>query len=426
MSTIFAFVYLLVFLLSLFIIFKVHKTFAAPPTIIAITFLIFPLFCAFSSLGLFAFSLETHLLILISYFSFFVGYLFSYKKQPFSKGSAKFNNNTNYNLILLLNGLAFILLIPKLWGSIEIIRTNGWVSLRNEYENVLGSTEQNIIYLWLVKSIPVASSYVICVDLFNTKNSKQILCLCITILNVLLDVFIFAARATLVRFIIVFVFAFIFTKNRKLSNKELIILSILSIISIFFIVYVTFQRNSESFSSFSFFDSVVLYYVAPFGLFNHYVANPGFSNLTVGGLQYGSVGFGFIYNLIRCGLYVIFGLPYNGSDAVITSVTSEMVKIGLNATMNAGSTAIYYFLRDFGVLSVIIGFVVIGALLNFLYRKYLSDKTTRSAAFLVFGLYIILRLSSSYDLNSPSFLFQILFVFLMTSRSKFALAKNVN
>lgn len=165
------------------------------------------------------------------------------------------------------------------------------------------------------------------------------------------------------------------------------------------------------------FENVIVYYIGPFHLLNFYVENPGFSKLNEH--LYGKATFGFVYNVIEAAKYFIFKSPYKGSDAEITSVTAISVPIGLGIRMNAGSTAIYPFLRDFGLLGIFFGFSLLAIVSNIIKYKYQISKTLRKKAVYLMFMYIVFRLSSSYlELFSPEFLFCLFYIILFSTNLK--------
>ena len=203
-----------------------------------------------------------------------------------------------------------------------------------------------------------------------------------------------------------------FCKIRKKSKKQVITALLLVIPLLLVVAFVTSQRMA----GFSAFDSIAMYYVAPFSLFNYYIENPSFSQLGMDGLQYGTATFGFIYNIIRSGLYIVFHVPYNGSDYIITQVTAVSVQVGSKVSINAGCTAIYIFMRDFGLLGIIIGFALMAFFVSFTHKRFLRRPSTRTGAIFVVALYTIFRLSSFYDLMSPGFFFTLIFIILLTKK----------
>lgn len=422
MSVFFSLIYLLLFIFSLVLIKILYKTFATPLTIFTITFLFFPFIVTLRPLGLYELSFKTHLLIILSFCTFFIfSLLFSKSKRKTNLFSKNFlpASTLNYWLLIIVNVLIFVYLIPKVISAWGTIQSNGWTFLRNNYEeNYSSSTIDNIIYIWFIKTFLIASIAVLSFDIFNNKNKLQIPAVIITLFNVLVDVVLFAARAMLVRLVFYLFFSFSFCKIKKYSKQKIITIGIMSIIIFVILAYVSRERMSESYSSFSMLDTAVMYYCAPYSLLDYYVKNPSFSHLGFDGLQFGTATFGFLYNIIRSGMYVVFGLEYNGSDYIITQVTSETVRVGSSVSINSACTSIYIFLRDFGIVGVLFGFAFCAFLANRSRHFFLSKPSTRSAAIYIIFLYFVMRLSSTYDMLSPGFAFTILFIFVLTINRK--------
>ena len=357
--------YFLLFVLSILITYKKEKTLFSPFTIVAVNYCLFPLIATFQPLGLYELSIETHALILLSFFSFAICYyLFVLSKKKDLVLNNKPKNTINYYLLIIVNIGIFIFLVPRIVNAASIIRQHGWSYLRAFSEVTYSeSTSENIIYIWFIKSFIIASIAVLSFDLFNNKNVMQIPAVVIVVLNVAADVIVFAARATLVKLIVYLALAMFFCKARKYSFKRISVIILFSFILLGSLVYVSNERMMESYSSFSFLDTIIMYYCAPYGLFNHYVNNPDFSMLSFDNMLFGGATFGFIYNIIRSGLYILFNAPYNGSEHIITQVTSIQIRVGSQVSMNAGSTATYIFMRDFGILGIILGFSFMASLI---------------------------------------------------------------
>lgn len=72
-------------------------------------------------------------------------------------------------------------------------------------------------------------------------------------------------------------------------------------------------------------------------------------------LLYGKATFGFFYNWVFIILTIIIGLPYKGSDFLITSVTAIPKYISNDRAFNTLGTMIYPFYRDFNYFGIILG-----------------------------------------------------------------------
>ncbi len=417
-----SFVYILLFIISVFWIKTFYKTLFVPMTIISVCWCVFPAIACTGVLGLYPLVAETHMCIMLSYITFLsVSAILSSKMKKisgFDNNSYDLDgkvNNVNYLLLFLGNLIISLWLLTKLGQTLSVIREHGFVYLRYIHQdNFSSSTIVNVIYNWFAKPFVVASCAIFSIDIMQKRNKQQIWVGLIILVNVLLDTIIFAARATIVKLVIYFFFSMFFCKKREYTKKQKMLVAMLVAVLMIVIVFMTGERMSVSYSSFSFLDSISMYYVAPFGLLNYYIENPIFSRLSFDGLTFGSGMFGAIYNIFWSALYVVFGVEYHGSDNYIQLVTQHSIRVGEKVSLNSACTADYIFLRDAGFLGIIIGFALIAFLVEKSRNSYERLPSVRNGAIYISLLYVTFRLSMSYDFLTPSTFFSILYIFLCT------------
>ena len=417
-------VYITLFIGSIIWIKSFYKSLFVPMTIVSVCWCLFPAIASAGVLGLYPLVAETHICIILSYLVFLIVSLYESSKTnikcltSIDTTSETSVNNINYSLIFWGNVIVAVWLFTKLGQTLSIINEYGFVYLRNIYENNFSqSTIVNIIYNWFAKPFVVASCAIFCIDVMQERKKQQLWVGIMILTNVLLDTVIFAARATIVKLVIFFFFSLFFCKKREYTKRQKFIVLLIVILLMIVIVFMTGERMSESYSSFSFLDSISMYYVAPFGLLNYYIKNPDFSLLSFSGLTYGTGMFGAIYNIFRSALYVVFNFDYNGSDYNIQLITQQTVRVGESVRINSACTADYIFLRDAGIIGIIIGFALMAYIVERARRLYVSFSSVRNGALYVSLLYVIFRLSMSYDFLTPSTMFSLLFILLCTRKN---------
>ena len=419
--------YFALFILMLMVIYQIHKTLIFPSTIVAVTWALFPAMASWGVLDLYSLSFETHIVILLGLFSFMLGYYSKLPRMRINIGGSRqeeidsvdetlsYSGYVNYKLLIVINVIIIAWLGSHLGSSLSIIQSRGYHALRAVYQdNFSESTIVNIIYNWFAKPFVISSLAIVSYDILSRHKKSQIILLICVMINVLLDTFVFAARATLVKFIVYIFFAFFFCKKRKYTHRQKLLIVLLVVLGLAIISYVTGQRNYSGYSDFSIIDTVSMYYVAPFGLLNYYICNPEFSNLGLSQLLLGKSTFGFAYNIFRSALYIIFHVEYNGSDYINQQVTQQFVYVAPHVRVNAECTAAYIFMRDFSYVGVIIGFAGVAIFCRLIKKRFDSNPIIQNGALYIIALYSVFRLVSTYDFLSPATFFSIIFVLLCT------------
>ena len=412
-------IYVTIFAWSIATVRTRYGNFFNPLTVFLCCWCVFPAIASTGVLGLYSISIDTHLIIIVSIVSFWLAYnQFGIKSKETNGNQTTIYNYVNYKLMIVVNVAILIWLSGKMMASLAIIQARGWAYLRAvANDNFSETTTGNIFYVWFIKPAIISSLAVLSFDLLHNKMSKaKIILLIVSIANLMMDVIIFSARASIVKFMIYMFFSLFFCKVRTYTKSQKFVVFLIALSLFCLVVFITGERMSGSgYGDFSFLDSIAMYYAAPFGLLNYYIENPDFSRLfSVDGMTFGSATFGLFYNIFRSALYVLFGVAYNGSDYNIQLVTQHSIRVGSEVSINSGYTAAYIFLRDFGVIGIPIGFSLMAYIVCKFHRSFRENPTTRTGTLYIFILYIIFRLSASYDFLSPSTLFSIIYIYIFT------------
>lgn len=412
-------IYVMIFAWSVATVRTIYGSFFNPLIVFLCCWCIFPAIASTGVLGLYNISVDTHFIILLSIVSFWLAYnQFGLNLKKTDGSQTSIQNYVNYKLMIVVNVAILIWLSGKMMSSLAIIQSRGWAYLRAvANDNFSETTTGNIFYVWFIKPAIISSLAVLSFDLLHNKMSKaKIVLLLVSIANLMMDVIIFSARASIVKFMIYMFFSLFFCKVRTYTKSQKFVVFLIAVSLFCLVVFITGERMSGSgYGDFSFLDSIAMYYAAPFGLLNYYVENPDFSKLfSIDGMTFGSATFGLFYNIFRSALYVLLGMAYNGSDYNIQLVTQHSIRVGTEVSINSGYTAAYVFLRDFGIIGIPIGFSLMAYVICKCHRLYRENPTTRTGTMYIFILYIIFRLSASYDFLSPSTFFSIVYIYIFT------------
>ena len=411
-------------ILSFFLFFFIYKkekgNLLVPTSLIVLTWGIFPAINSLRPSGIYALSSTTHVVILLSLFSFIITY---YLLDNGTKKNIHFDRlnegiEIRYFLLISINSIIAVWLFSRLLASWETILIYGWANLRQNSQDAFGSGLDNHIHEIIAKPFIIASMAIVVVDIMfnrgNNKNNKwKILLLIIVFFNLLEETIIFAARAMIIRLMIMFMLTLFL--GIKLKAKKIGKMLVFLLLMVFIISIITKGRN-EGGGEESFGETFIIYYIAPFNVLDYLINHPEYSHLGFDNLTFGSCIFGSIYNFLYTVFSVLTGADYQGTDYIINQVAHESVPVSNYVMMNAATTANYCFLKDFGMLGVVIGFSLMALFVFEIRRYYFVKPNIRYGAYYVCALYIIFRLSVWYDLLGSSGLFSFAYIWLMTRK----------
>ena len=397
----------------------VKRSLFTPIVIFAFCWCIFPAISEMEIAGLFKPSLHTHICIIVAISSFFLTYLIL---NFYFQGNCGIKNNThnyvNTKALVIANIISWFFLLPYTIAAIDIYKSFGLVYLRDysTTEQLVAGTQLQTLYNWLIVPLYLVTAIFACLLIVDGKSKDNKELLLVSITSILLHSITFAARALLVKYIFYFVFASFFCnaiKKSKIRKKDF--LKMFSVIFglLFVIVLISKGRSDKTL-----FDSFITYYAGPFSLFDYYLSHPQTSYLVGSSYLFGKALLGFLYNILQSALYVVFGKTYLGSDYIITRFTAQVFPVGKSISMNAASTAMYPFMRDFGYFGLIIGFSFMAFLICWSEYKVKNRPSYRNRAVYVLLLYVLFKLSMSYEMLSPSVTFTVLYIIIATHRFK--------
>lgn len=408
----------IVLALVLFVVIRGQEgTLRTPSSIIVLTWAVFPAINSFHPCGLYELSLETHFCIFLSLFSFLIAYYSFYKKKPRVNINHfdEVNDPLDVKLLIILNAALAIWLLTKISRARENLILMGMAAQRDMITENFGDTIEQVLYGTFAQPIVFASLAILSVLFFRSKKINKVF-MALVFVNIGLDVVIFAARATLIKFIFYVFISFIFLGLKKYSRKQKLTFGFIIGIILFFVLLISEGRNEGT--DWGVKETFVVYYIAPFNVLDYYINNPVFSQLTMDKLTYGTCMFGGLYNFIPSGMYVLFHTPYFGTDDLLTQVSAQSVDVAPNISMNAACTADYAFLKDFSYLGIIIGFSIMALLLVKIKKSYELYPSIRHSAFYVFFIYEVFRLSIYHDFLFSSYVITFFVIWFLTRRKR--------
>jgi oligosaccharide repeat unit polymerase len=410
----FALVYILLFILGTYVIYKVKGTIRSVAFVFLIMWTIWPMLTVFGIFGLNKPELKVHLLIVSSIVCFIIGFLLvKGEKTPQIKVNQQNEEKIHIKPLIILNILSYLIIVPYTIKAIKIINTFGFSYLRhistiNSPELIDNTISHVIIYLFIV-SLYTANILLLIAQLIKTKKLNYKL-LILSVVGALLVSFTFAARATLVKYLVYFGIGLFVIKDfyKTIIEKKVLLFSLLGVLIITIII--TTQRLA---SNMNVIGNIVLYYSGSVNLLEYYMENPSFSLMGVKNF-YGTISLGFIYNNIPNVTYVLFKTPYFGSDSAITSITAIPINVNHNLSLNAIPTTIYYFVMDFGYFGSQVLFFIFGFVMALIERKTYKNQSIRMYAIYLFLAYIVFKSIQNYDLLFPASFFVLFYIIIFT------------
>ncbi len=314
--------------------------------------------------------------------------------------------DVNYKALLIINFVAFLLLLPMTIKSIQILKSNTLGYLRAQAFTAGGGISDSTMQLLFAQQIiqPIFLSTIIIAAIKN----KPLLVVW-AIIDAIAYSITFAGRLIFIQFVFMFVaVGFISRRKRNIVSTIVILLTILVPIII---------TLSRSMKGFGLLENLYIYYVGSISFFDHLYKGGEFGNY-ITGRTFGSATFGFIYNTVYAVLSFIFGFNFRGSDYKITTMAKEFVPIGNGIYYNALSTYLTAFYSDMRIVGIIFGSVFWGAV-SAIIQKLENTVHSNSSKFL--WLYFSYIMFDSILIYRPLFIgsvIPILLIFLIRKRNE--------
>lgn len=171
---------------------------------------------------------------------------------------------------------------------------------------------------------------------------------------------------------------------------------------------------SESRSSRGFSEGAYVYFCGSFSYLSYLVdQNIGTDLFLLGRTQ-----FGFLYNFIYMILTYVFGVPYNGSNHIVTQLTQYMVPIGTDIQYNALGTMLHDFMTDYGVYGSLIGVFIFALLTNQIEIRRREYDSVFYKVLYLYVLYTIVNSVLGYSFRTPAAFVLLLYIVIFCGVKK--------
>ena len=307
-----------------------------------------------------------------------------------------------------------LLLISVLFfnSMISLIENGNFSAIRNEFYGILYDS----FYLdFLFRSLPVAMmNGLIVFYVFTAFISGEMQRLIYAAINCFIVTVCNGGRYTLILLLFAIVVCFI-TLNwkNKLRARQIIayskIIIWLTIFVVLSLVVITFIRNQDLSNN------IVFYYSGSLSFLDRILENKelfGFDE----GLMYGYMTFGAFCEPVVLFIKAVFNTDIDVPSYHFNIYCQEFYNIstGEPLRINNNTSVLYYFLRDFGAIGIVIGAVFLGTLLVISYNNMRKNKLF-SGLFFVYFANVMFNTLMTYQFfgNAP---IVIVFTLFMCSR----------
>lgn len=331
-------------------------------------------------------------------------------------GYAKFGQPLNgtveinvklYTKILLVIALIFMLmLLPTILRSLEYYLTGDLFSLRNQvlFDNQ-GYTGRflSFFYNYIIRSyisyLNIIAAYALS---HGYRNNWKFLMLALvgSSVHMILTsgrMLIFELGCYIVIALLLYkpknsdaIARFRFGKLHGRLTKRGAFAVVMAIIIATGAVYVTSYR---SISRLGILGTFWQYSIGSMCYFDLIVSDPVKFGIKTGSYLFGQATFGPIFGFIATLKSTFFGADYQGPDVLLNMFDQAYYSIAPGVKMNATSTIIYPFLRDWGVMGLVIGPAVIAFLVEFVYHKAEIYENSITWNFLLISMYYMILFS---------------------------------
>jgi len=333
-----------------------------------------------------------------------------------------------YIALVMANILCILWLVPFIQKMLPFIVSGNWVIARSFY--LLASTNHTVytvidsLFLqWIITPLFYATALI--AAYFVAKQRPNYFLLVLSIFDLSAVVLATAGRNAILKYILFFVFAYLFINENKSSLWRKIkdsspLIKLIMISGVLALSYITLQRRLSD--NTTVLENIYVYFVGPIAYFNNILENTSNYGLFSDYL-FGRATFGFITTPLEIISSRLFNVDYNGVDNIITSYVSQYVNVTPNIKGNAFSTSLYPFMMDFGWLGVVIGPAIFGQIVGRIFRRS-QEVTNVNQVFwkclMVFFGFIIFFSEWEYELIFPytAFVMLYLYIFFYKKRIK--------
>ena len=370
-------------------------------------------------------SIKTYVYILIFLYSIELGYLIFYKKsESIKKKNEAYLEKQELNwkcinwVLILCNGILFIFVVKSFPYLLQ-----GLATLRDAYLNCeINSNKMQMLISIVVFSLGHAAGMYSVIDFVYTKKIRPSLFL---YAGFLIEIILMTGgRGHILLPAGIACIALIdkYKLDFKKMLKENKIIFLIAAIVLIIILGISSQRKLQNQGLIY---NIYAYFVGPIHLLGVYVDNPVKYLLTPDNLLYGQIlisGFSYPFTF----LLRLFDINIKAGIYTAFEVTQVFTPISPTMFINNNCTALYYFLRDFGLFGLIIIPVFLSYIATFLANKSRNEPTIKNKIFNYYFCYQFLFLLFSFKFAEPSVIFCFVFIFLIEKISLYFGSKKVS
>lgn len=357
---------LIIFLLFFIINFSVYKKVMNYVNIFLLLWCSVSILSSFGFYELYTPTLLTYIYVFIIMLAFELFSLIFYitKSQPCIKD--KSNINIDWKKIDIISLICTVILVPFVLKGVNIILTFGFHSLRElGFTDSLYTTLEKLILINIIQPLILSIGIISMIEFIYKRKLR--LSLLISIVNCLFYILVFAGRWILLEFILV---AGIILYDRYRGNiikliRENKLIFIMIVFLIIIMANITNQRSVKGGEGLIY--NIYIYFVGGIHLLGRYVADPQIYQLTSEHMLYGQEFFSGILTPFII-ILNLFGMNLKSGIEIINEVTQQFIFVSPKSLMNNNCTMIYAFLRDFGILGLVIGPMILAYIYNKAYK----------------------------------------------------------
>lgn len=288
------------------------------------------------------------------------------------------NVDINCTLLYRTYFIMCILIIPILIKGLPLAIGSGLKSLHNSF--LLGASGYMgfvgfYCYAYIIRPFISAFSVVAAYSVgIESKESKKMIFL--SLVGGLIHYIVAGGRKEIFNLIIFITIVMmirgkrsipIWLKKKKLYIDTASVVWKVMIIGIFIIAALAIMTMYRLHFGLGVLGTFWMYFVGPMDYLDVIINNPGKFGLSGDSFLYGKATWGFFTGPIETFLRIFLRQDYQGADYLMGMYTEKYYMISPKARINATTTIIYPFLKDYGDIGIIVGTLQFAVIISLIY-----------------------------------------------------------
>jgi len=331
-------------------------------------------------------------------------------KQNIDFQVSEFSGIYRHQILYMLHIVAYIFALPLVKTSMEYIMEFGYDQIRGAEQEALGQSSLVAHAMqWLC--LPLFNVTMICAAIgLATKRKNMLPTIILAIADAAVYAIIYGGRYIVVKLIFFIVSSFVISEKGRIkylfkNHKKVIIFAMLGILLL------NYLTSLRSVSGMGFIGNLVVYFAGSFSFLSELLSR----NVHGSYMGFGRITFGFILNFISVIGTFVFGMPYKGTDALVTSFVGDYLTIGDSITYNALPSVLYYFILDFGKIFWVFGIIIFSAFAHRMEDNFYKKKDWNSFCKYLYILFTLFDSVLKYGYVGIGTLVSFLLIELFTS-----------